>query len=477
MPLSRSTHYITFSQLLNPSDRTAFDPSEAGDRAADRQWRAAVQALGDLLRRDAGDRPDGVLLCAPTPILGDTNTLSHLRSWTVTTHRSQRSGTSRACLPPSADSPAAAPSPETLSLPGDDPLNDEQFCLVLTSDFSFVMARSNDDRLAPRFQYSFDPDAVATAWDMLRDRLHPTAAVGEVDAQLQQFPAVEPHYKTVTAFGQSVMRELSRPAAAARPRTGNWSSFRTAFRVDEPSSAVFEAPLDGNAPAPDIELLTAIAHEVRTPLSTIRTLTKMLLKRQDLPKDARLWLSNIDRECSEQIGRFELIFKAVELETSERSPHPLHLTATSLADVVDSCIPRWQTQAGRRSLKLDVLLPPKMPQVVSDPNLLDRVLTGAIDHFTSRLPVGSNVQVKVMPAGHQLKLQLKANARVELATVSNSRSGFKSIGQLLNFQPETGNLSLNLSATKNLFHALGGKLTVRNRPQEGDVLTIYLPLK
>jgi signal transduction histidine kinase len=47
----------------------------------------------------------------------------------------------------------------------------------------------------------------------------------------------------------------------------------------------------------------------------------------------------------------------------------------------------------------------------------------------------------------------------------------------LNFQPETGSLSLNLDVTKHLFQALGGKLIVRQRPQEGEVMTIFLPLE
>jgi signal transduction histidine kinase len=45
------------------------------------------------------------------------------------------------------------------------------------------------------------------------------------------------------------------------------------------------------------------------------------------------------------------------------------------------------------------------------------------------------------------------------------------------FQPETGSLSLNLNVTKHLFQALGGKLIVRQRPQAGEVMTIFLPLE
>ncbi|NJL53624.1 MAG: hypothetical protein HC930_18300, partial [Hydrococcus sp. SU_1_0] len=35
---------------------------------------------------------------------------------------------------------------------------------------------------------------------------------------------------------------------------------------------------------------------------------------------------------------------------------------------------------------------------------------------------------------------------------------------------------LNLDATKNIFQALGGKLTVRQRQAQGKELTIFLPL-
>jgi len=53
----------------------------------------------------------------------------------------------------------------------------------------------------------------------------------------------------------------------------------------------------------------------------------------------------------------------------------------------------------------------------------------------------------------------------------------RSLGQLLMFQPETGTLSLNLAVTKSLFQALGGKLIVRDRPQQGEVMTVFLPLE
>jgi signal transduction histidine kinase len=240
----------------------------------------------------------------------------------------------------------------------------------------------------------------------------------------------------------------------------------------------------------DTELLQALAHEVRTPLTTIRTLTRLLLKRKDLNPDVIKRLEVIDRECTEQIDRFSLIFRAVELQTTETKQALMPLAPISLAQVIQQNLTRWQQQASQYSHTLDILVPQKLPMVVTDPVMLDQALTGLIDRITHRLPPGSHIQVQVALAGHQLKLQFLSHPQATV-TVSchkdknpkdgKAKIGFapavRSIGQLLMFQPETGNLSLSLSVTKNLFQALGGKMTVREHPQEGEVLTIFLPLE
>jgi len=231
-----------------------------------------------------------------------------------------------------------------------------------------------------------------------------------------------------------------------------------------------------------VELLLAFAHEVRTPLTTIRTMTRLLLKQLHLPANVIKRLEIIDHECTQQIDRMELLFKAAELETSASMKCPnTQLTAMSLEQVLQQSIPRWQQAANRRNLTLDVVLPQHLPTVVSNPTMLDSVLTGLIENFTRSLPAGSHIEVKIIPAGDQLKLQLLPKPQTQdnsIATAFPCQPPIrKAIGQLLTFQPETGTISLNLAATKHLFQAIGGKLIVRERPQQGEVLTIFLPLK
>ncbi|HEY9617007.1 MAG TPA: HAMP domain-containing sensor histidine kinase [Microcoleaceae cyanobacterium] len=480
---------------------------------AEREWRGAIAALSALLQRsllaaDMGDLESdrtidivgshpieasiqGMVLSGPLPILSHPDLVQNFATWTLSANPLPGSHRMPFQLLPAAE-PAASPEHHTAPilplLPGD-PLTAEQFCLVLTSRFSLVMVLGESLTEEPAFMFSFAPDVVQQAWEALRPRilLMGNHQIDHLDQLIQQFPPITPDYRTVMQFSQLMLEHLPEPLEELpHPRQDTIKHRKLGH--DQPNKArpIADYSLP-NSPSFDVELLKAIAHEVRTPLSTIRTLTRLLLKRSDLPADVIKRLSIIDRECNEQIDRFGLIFRAVELETSASQKPTMPLTRTSLAQVFQQSIPRWQQQANQRQMTLDVTLPPKMPTIVSDPTMLDQALTSLIERFTRSLPAGSHIQVEVTLAGSQLKLQLQSYLNSDCDSVGANQMGFavqkanqpavKAIGQVLMFQPETGSLSLNLSVTKNLFQAMGGKLIVRQRPQQGEVMTVYLPLE
>jgi signal transduction histidine kinase len=194
-----------------------------------------------------------------------------------------------------------------------------------------------------------------------------------------------------------------------------------------------------------------------------------LLKKKELTAGVLKHLQAIDQECTDQINRMELIFRATELENTLKRANNVPLVSMSLEQVFQRSIPRWQQQAQRHNVALEVNLPSTLPQVVSNPNMLDQVLTGLIEKFVRSLAQGGAIHLQVSTAGHQLKVQFHTQSSYHI-------NPLKALGELLMFQPETGCLSLNLEVTKNLFQALGGKLTVRQRSQQEEVLTIFLPL-
>jgi hypothetical protein len=447
---------------------------------AERQWRLAIAATEHLLLQSLhmgnGSPTKGLVLAGPVPVFSHPALMTSLQTMTFTAKPLNGLALMPFQLPPAIETATeAAPCESVLPLLLGDPVADEQFCLVLTAKFSLVLVLGEDNS-GKAFSFSFEPEVVEQAWRALRSRVvlsNPDCVTG-LDALVEKYSPIAPDYRTVMQFSQLLLKQLPNE----EEDKGNGRE-KVATCPVSPASSVADSH---SSPLPDVELLQAFAHEVRTPLTTIRTLTRLLLKRRDLSDDVIKRLQIIDHECTEQIDRMELLFRAAELEISNSVKNSCaHLTPMSLDQVLQQSIPRWQQAASRRSLTLEVVVPQHIPNVVSNPAMLDRVLTGLMENFTRSLPAGSHIQVDVIPAGDQLKLQLlpqpQSNEDGKATQSSCNPPTGKSIGQLLMFQPETGTISLNLAATKHLFQAIGGKLIVRQRPQQGEVLTIFLPLK
>jgi signal transduction histidine kinase len=478
----------TLSEVLAKAEPTGIDllvpefnppdPNPATDRQelqfkAECQWQSAIAAVETLLLKslpspigvlDLSEETviEGLLITAPLPLFSHPTISSQLQTITFTTPHTNLQLLPCNYLSIDALSERLQQQQQLalshhfpIELLPTDPLADERFCLVLTSQFSLVVVLGEENG-HPRCRFSFDPDDLDLAWKSLRGRMMLTAPhhLAYLDELATQFSPIEPDYRWVMAFSQDLLQH--QPVATL------------------PLTQPTPTPAVPTKLAADVELIQALTHEIRTPLTTIRTMTRLLLRQPDLSPRVLKRLSAIDRECTEQINRMELIFSAVELATTQPS-QAVDLTTMSISQLLEQSLPQWQQQAERRNLNLAVDIPHKLPAVVSNPTILDRVLTGLVENFTRNLPSGSRIQVEVTPVGDRLKLQLQSQPEADEHphTAPQERH---SIGQLLTFQPETGNLSLNMNVTKNLFQLLGGKLIVRQHPQQGEVLTIFLPL-
>ena len=455
------------------------DQNRLAELKARREWAGAIASVEKLLLTEVNQHQEktikgkqGLIFSGPVPLLNHSGLVNSFQSAVFTTD-----AFSANVLMPSRHSIAnnqavhhdAAPVIKLPLIP-QDPINKEQFCLVLTPNFGLIMVLGKNAKGTTKFFFSFAPPTIGETWSTLRSRLVITnyKYLAQLDSLIEHFSPPVPDYRLVAKFSRQLLEQMPEPTTISMPKTRPVDAVSAASELEKLKSAL---TAKGQNSQIEMELLQALTHEVRTPLTTIRTLTKLLLKRKkDFKSNVIQRLQTIDRECTEQIERMELIFRAAELESASRDK-PVQLVHFSLDQVFVQSIPRWQEKAKRRNVDLNFSLPPELPKVLSDPDMLDTVLTGLIESCTRSLPTGGQVDVKVSTAGNQLKLQV-------LSQVSNNTDNpLKSLGQLLNFQPATGCLSLNLDVTKNIFQALGGKLTVRQRQEQGKELTIFLPLE
>jgi hypothetical protein len=456
--------YLQLSELFASPDTDGAKSSRSPHQAqikAQQQWFGAIIALETLLKKTLTPNPQefqGVCLSGPSPILSDPQLLAQFYQG-IATPNAWQGFVPLPCL--TSDTPACLETQRVREFPlfPQDPLAQEQFCWLMTPQFGVLLLLGKNEADLPQFYWSFDPELLQQAWWSLRSRFQSifSPELPLLEKVLARFNPPPPDFRLVSQFSQ-----LWLDALPDLPR--------------ESPAPVF-VPMDEPETLPEVELLQALTHEIRTPLTSIRTLTRLLLRRKDLSTEVLKRIEAIDRECSDQISRMDLIFRATELESNPLPELVVPLTTTYLEQVFQAAIPRWQHQAKRYNVNLHVEIPTYLPQVWSNPGLLDQVLSGLIEKFVRSLGSGGEIHLQISTAGDQLKVQFHTQS-------PNQSNPLKALGDLLMFQPETGCLSLNWDVTKNLFQLLGGKLTLRRRsprdPLHGspleEILTIYLPL-
>ncbi len=381
-----------------------------------------------------------------------------------------------------------------IALKSEDPVAEEQFLWILTPVFGAVAVQGRHPHTGQTgILVSFESEAIQQTWASLRLRILDPGLLASWERVIQSFPPQDPHHRVVAHYS-TLLLLASRPAAAAAAQLPHGISIQPALpeQASVHDDSVRRWPLDSssrprsnqsvdqavetqaNTPSDsaqdpssqsgsEVELLRALVHEINTPLSAILTRVRLALKQPDLAPRVQEHLQKIEQECLEQIERFKLFFQATETD-----PQRLQLEPTALVTILKEKLPRWQEQVRRRGSRLEIEIPTDLPNVVSDPQRLDTILSGMIDRVARISPPGSEIRIRVVSAGEQVKLQLQVMGQTE-------GSASKAIGQILVLQPETGAISLSIPVTQTLFRALGGHFTVRHRAQQGDVFTIYLP--
>ncbi|MFN5815231.1 MAG: sensor histidine kinase, partial [Pseudanabaena sp.] len=315
---------------------------------------------------------------------------TELQTWVFTTSKSS--------LFPTGTLPIG--NTQVVSLPKSDALNQEWFCLLITETFGILVVSSTKSHSC---LWSLHPQAIQTAITTLLTRIRRSEQQTALQAKLQQFPPIMPPYQIMARFGAILMAQ---------------SSIHQELPVPE---------------IQEVDIIKAITHEVRTPLTTIRMLVRSLKRRKDVSAEVKTRLDRVDAECTEQIERFNLIFEAAQLDS-----YPIMLEATQIEEILSDGFMRWQEHAGRRQISLEMILPTEIPAISSNALLLSQVLNGLVDRLVRTFPPDSHIQLILTSAGEYLKLQFQSQ-------VTSQSSGdlplLKAVGQWLMLQPETGTLS------------------------------------
>jgi two-component system sensor histidine kinase KdpD len=212
-------------------------------------------------------------------------------------------------------------------------------------------------------------------------------------------------------------------------------------------------------------LLTAVSHDLRTPLATIRAAIDGLLA-PDVQLDADDTAVLVDAASTATARLERLIDNLLDLSRLQTGSVRAALRPTSLDEIVPLAT------EGFAAGQVDVDVPETLPLVNTDPGLLERVLanivSNAVRHGPSGVPVLVTasctqrvVELRVVDTGPGLSDELKDHM-------------FEPFQRLGDTSPE--GLGLGLAVAQGLAEAVGAELTAEDTPGGGLTMVLSVPL-
>ncbi len=432
------------------------------EQIARRLWWAALDTLQDQILLPM-DLKKGLWLASPLPALYESRLLEKLDGWVWVPEELPLINTSKTgLLLPTSVRSIHNKNIESISRFRRLPLREEDgydpLLIIITQDVQIALALQGNPGERNLLMRS-DPETLTDVLKILDQRLNlenPEKA-REIRDSLADLGQLRSNDDIGKIFWPLIAARLAEMAPSVNIQTYQEDFDKNPEEDIEPKASS------------EISLLEALTHEIRTPLATIRTLIRSLLRRRDLPDLAISRLKEIDAECTEQIDRFGLIFNAVELERNQCSKSDL--AKTDLGRILEILSPVWEAQLERRGIKLNLDLTPDLPPVLSDPEKLELMLGGLIDRNTRGIKPGGSLNLELRPAGQRLKLKITRSAFYSKDSYQNLTDQNSDFGTVLSWDPNTGSLQLTQAATQRLLESLGGRVA-RSRDRG---ITIFFP--
>ncbi len=212
------------------------------------------------------------------------------------------------------------------------------------------------------------------------------------------------------------------------------------------------------------QLTAGLAHELRNPLSTIRTSAEMLMKTvaagDEVARELAGYIgSEVDRTNS-------LITRFLDFA------RPLRLRLDK-ADVT-ACIDRAVAQVEKHTPPLDVRIfknySPDVRPFLIDAELLERVFYNLILNAAQASPPKGAVTVKTRPVGSDVEISIiDRGVGIDPKHMENIFNPF--------FTTKTAGVGLGLAIVSKIVDDHGGHILVESHPGEGSVFLVYLPVR
>ncbi len=217
-------------------------------------------------------------------------------------------------------------------------------------------------------------------------------------------------------------------------------------------------------------LIDAMAHEFKTPLTSIKATTTLLLANPDQTYENRMEMLRIADEEAQHLGN--LIDDTVAMGRLDAGHIEVNPEISDIFDTIDMVIATLKTELqGRR---LEILRDENIPACAFDQRLIKLALKQLIDNAAKYSPAGTSLTLRVRRDGESIAVEVTdCGNGIPAQEQGHVFERFYRSPSVKNQIPGSG---LGLNIAESIMRAHGGSLTVASRPGE-TTFSLILPAK
>jgi len=212
------------------------------------------------------------------------------------------------------------------------------------------------------------------------------------------------------------------------------------------------------------QLTAHLAHDLGTPLHSIGGLVRLLLEKGGWPPDVEHKLNLI----IQQTQRLDNVIQNVRKAT--RLPDP-HFEALTVQQILSETLPLVEPLMHKNMVRIEV----DMSQAI------DTVYVDRYRIQTALMNIIQNAQ-EAMPGGGKITVSSRSSDSFAIITVSDTGPGMspdmieKACEPFFSTKHDEGLRGLGLAIVRDIVKTHGGKIEIRNVPDAGTSIMIYLPV-
>ena len=218
-------------------------------------------------------------------------------------------------------------------------------------------------------------------------------------------------------------------------------------------------------------LISIVSHDLSTPFASIGMWSQLLRSDpESLTADQQKALSRIDQATG--YGE-KLIRNILDVEKAQTNQHKVSLENLDLKAIISELFEEFYSVAARKNISLHLDAPAPSYYLLSDRQLLGRMLENLLSNALKFSASGKNVRISIREEKEALVIRIRDEGiGIDPEELPHLFSKYSRISSRpTQGEPSTG---LGLSIVKRIVEELNGQITCESQPGKGSLFTIVL---